>query len=226
MARIRSSALLLRLVPALFSVFVVPQAAAADQHTVHFGTADGGAIEGTLFPGGKTLAVVLAHGAVFDKESWYPQARRLQQDGVTALAFDFRGYGASRGPQDGGHLYQDVLGATAFLEREGYTHIALVGGSMGGAAVLNALAHRDDAHIVRALLLAPAGGEPIASPRIDKLFVVSAGDGLRSTVQSLYDRSAEPKKLEILPGSAHAQHIFAGPEANPLTDLVLRFLHP
>ncbi|MGA7802116.1 MAG: alpha/beta fold hydrolase [Gammaproteobacteria bacterium] len=222
----RPPALLFRLFPALLALFAVPTAVGASgHHPVHFRTADGGTIDGTLFPAGKALAVVLAHGAVFDKESWYPQARRLQQSGVTALPFDFRGYGNSSAP-DNGHLYQDVLGAVAYLEQQGYAHIALVGGSMGGAAVLDALARRDDPHITRVLLLAPAGGQPVAGSHIDKLFIVSAGDGLRSTVQSLYDRSDEPKQLEILPGSAHAQHIFAGPEAARLTDVLLHFLRP
>lgn len=224
----RPSSRMFRLFPALLALLAVPPASgAAGHHAVQFRTADGGTIEGSLFPAGKTLAVVMAHGAVFNKESWYPQARRLQQAGVTALPFDFRGYGKSTAPDDA-HLYQDVLGAVAFLEHEGYQHIALVGGSMGGAAVLKALAEGagDDPQVTRAMLLAPAGGEPVASTRIHKLFVVSEGDGLRSTVQSLYERSADPKRLEILPGSAHAQHIFGGPEAGHLTDLMLQFLQP
>ena len=195
----------------------------AAHHLVTYATADGGHIEGALFPvKSKPLVAVFAHGAVFDKESWYPLARHLQDKGIASLAIDFRDYGKSTGPAGG--LYHDLLGAVGFLEHRGYHRIALVGGSMGGAAVLTALQHTQDPHIVKAVLLAPAGGAPLSRPHLQKLFIVSRGDGLHSTVKSLCDQSASPKRLVVLPGSAHAQHIFATDQAGPLRALITRFL--
>ena len=46
---------------------------------VTFTTEDGARIEAAFFDGGQGRAVVFAHGAVFDRESWYPLAERLKK---------------------------------------------------------------------------------------------------------------------------------------------------
>ena len=43
-------------------------------------------------------------------------------------------------------------------------------------------------------------------------------------VEDQYERAPEPKRLEMLPGSAHAQHIFKTDQAEPLMQLILEFL--
>lgn len=192
---------------------------------VTFVTADGGTISGSLFRAAGPLAVVLAHGAVFNKESWYPLARKLEGLGISSLPFDFRGYGKSSAGRSGrSGRYLDVLGAVHFLEGKGFKKIGLIGGSMGGAAVLAALSHSDDPAIVKVLLLAPAGGPPLTNARMDKLFIVSRGDPLHLRVVKIYEATAQPKRLDVLPGSAHAQNIFASAEGPKLSGLMLRFL--
>ncbi len=190
---------------------------------VTFPTTDGGSIEAALFAGEGDRAAVFAHGAVFNKESWYPQAERLKKVGVTALSIDFRGYGNSKTGSTSAK-YHDVLGAVAFLEAKGFEKIAVVGGSMGGAAVLRALAHSDSKAIVKAVLLAPAGGDPIASASISKLFVVSEGDRLAVTVKGLHAASADPKELKVYSGDAHAQHLFKTEHAEDLTNRIIKFI--
>ena len=190
---------------------------------VAFPTADGGLIEAALFAAEGDRAAVFAHGAVFDKESWYPQAERLQKAGVTALSIDFRGYGNSKAGT-AAEKYHDILGAVAFLEAKGFEKIAVVGGSMGGAAVLRALAHSDSKAIVKAVLLAPAGGDPIASTTISKLFIVSEGDRLAATVQRLHEASTKPKELKVYPGNAHAQHLFKTEHAEDLMKRIIKFI--
>ena len=61
---------------------------------VSFETSDGGRIVANVYGEGEH-AVVLAHGAVFDKESWDGLAGRLAKEGMRAIAIDFRGYGKS-----------------------------------------------------------------------------------------------------------------------------------
>ncbi len=190
---------------------------------VTFQTSDGGTIEGALFAAEGDRAAVFAHGAVFDKESWYPQAERLQKAGVTALSIDFRGYGNSKAGSTA-EKYHDVLGAVAFLEATGFEQIAVVGGSMGGAAVLRALANSDSKAIVKAVLLAPAGGDPIPSSTISKLFIVSEGDRLAASVQRLHEASAKPKELKVYSGDAHAQHLFKTEHAEDLTNRIIKFI--
>ena len=63
---------------------------------VNFKTEDGGTIEASLFEGGKDLGVIFAHGAIFNKESWYFLCEKLQAKGVSSLSIDFRGYGNSK----------------------------------------------------------------------------------------------------------------------------------
>ncbi len=184
---------------------------------------DGAVIDGSLFGHNAHLAVVLAHGAAFNKQSWYPLARRLSTAGFEALTIDFRGYGRSKGGRSGA-LYQDILGAIDCLEQRGFRHIALVGASMGGSAVLNALAQTTDARISAAILLAPAGGPPLAQPGIRKLFVVSEEDGLRPEVERIFAASADPKTLRLFSGNAHAQNLFYTDHAAALDHLIVTFL--
>lgn len=191
--------------------------------TVTFATDDGGTIGGSLFVAKQNRAVVFAHGAAFNKESWYSLAERLQKEGITALAIDFRGYGNSR-PGRTAELYRDLLGALGYLEKEGCQHISLVGGSMGGAAILRALGHTVDPRIESVILLAPAGGDPSKSTTVRKLFVVAEQDRFRATVSTLYDGSAEPKQLKVYSGSAHAQHLFKTEHGKDLTSLIVHFL--
>lgn len=203
---------------------VGPRCSADDTfEIVSFATKDGGEIEAAFFAADGETAAVLAHGAVFNKESWYPLALRLREVGVTALSIDFRGYGNSKAGTSSAK-YHDVVGAVAYLEHKGFEKIAVIGGSMGGAAVLGALAKTGSKAIVKAVLLAPAGGDPIASASISKLFIVSEGDRLAATVKRLHESSAEPKQLHVYTGNAHAQHLFKTEHADDLTDRIVKFV--
>ena len=62
---------------------------------VDFSSEDGGKVEAAYFGSGKTKMVIFAHGAIFNKESWYFLAEEFQQMGVSSLSIDFRGYGNS-----------------------------------------------------------------------------------------------------------------------------------
>ena len=190
--------------------------------SVRFNTSDGGTIQGTLFPAGKELAVVLAHGAVFNKESWYPIAENLQAAGTSALAIDFRGYGESTAA-DSSARDLDIDGAIAFLEGKGYGAVALVGGSMGGNAVLVALSHNHDTQVVKAVILASAG-PAIRQTGIKKLFIVSKGDPIAAQTTACYEASASPKEMKVFSGSAHAQHLFKTEHAAELTKIIVTFL--
>ncbi len=196
----------------------------AQPRLVTFDTADGGRIHGHLYGGGDH-GVVLAHGMVFNKESWAPQAERLAAAGYTVLAIDFRGYGESVGGADDRALYQDVLGGVRFLNSRGLSTVSAIGASMGGGAAAGAAAIAEPGEIDKLILLSgvPIGGiERLASGAT--LFVVSEGEGMAPQVEDQYERAPQPKRLEILPGDAHAQHIFRTDQAEPLMRLILEFL--
>ena len=174
---------------------------------ISFSTADGGTVYANLYGDGQH-AVLLAHGAVFDKESWDGLAQDLSAEGYRVLAIDFRGYGKSTAGRAGRALYQDVLAGIRYLHNEGAERVSVMGASMGGGAVAQAAVVVAPDEIDKLILLA---GVPIATPeRIqgNKLFIVSRGDSLRDAVEDQFERAGEPKELTVLAGSDHAQHIF------------------
>ncbi len=186
---------------------------------VTFDTADGGRIQAHLYAGGER-SVVLAHGMVFNKESWAPQAERLAAAGYTVLAIDFRGYGESVGGSNSRALYEDVLGGVRFLKGRGLASVSVIGGSMGGGAAAAAAGMAEPGEIDKLILLSgtPIGGiEGIKSAAT--LFVVSEGEGMANQVEDQYQRAPGPKRLELLPGNAHAQHIFKTEQSDPLIRL-------
>ena len=190
---------------------------------VSFSTEDEGVIEASLFDASVDKAIIYAHGAVFNKESWYFLAEKFQRAGITSFCIDFRGYGNSNA-SNLNQKYYDILGAIEYLKSSGYSEISVIGGSMGGAAVLEAISRLDEPTISKAVLLAPAGGPAILSSSIDKLIVVSRNEAHFSRVKTIYDTSVDPKTLKEYPGKAHAQHMFKEIYADQLTQLIIDFI--
>ena len=193
-------------------------------HEVSFKTADGGKIVANLYGKG-SHAVILAHGAVFNKESWHDLATTLSKEGFTVLALGFRGYGKSLPGSQEQALYLDVLAAVEYLHTEGVKRISLIGGSMGGGAVANAAVEAKEGEINSVILLSPV---PIQTPEQMKagkfLFIASRDEPLVSKVREQYQRAPEPKALKVLEGNAHAQHIFETNQADELTKIILAYL--
>jgi pimeloyl-ACP methyl ester carboxylesterase len=210
-----------------------PSASASGPELVTFATSDGGTIEADRYGSGDR-AVVLAHGARFDKESWKKQARALAEAGFQVLAIDFRGYGRSHGGKldadPHADLDLDVLAAAQWLRARGAKQVSVVGGSMGGGAAALASTEAKPGEIDRMVLLAAPPIEHPERMKGRKLFVVSRDDRnadgsprLRD-VQDQYDRSAEPKEILVLEGSAHAQFVFDSDQGERLFEAILRFL--
>ncbi|MBE9544835.1 MAG: alpha/beta fold hydrolase [Proteobacteria bacterium] len=191
---------------------------------VDFGTEDGGKIEASFFSAGNRKVVIFAHGAIFNKESWYFLAEEFQRKGVSALPIDFRGYGNSTPGSTTKKMY-DILGAISYLRGRGFTDINVVGASMGGAAVLLALSN-NSIPIHKVVVLAPAGGPAISSTASDKLFVISENERMFSGVMAIYDESAEPKQIQIYPGKTHAQHLFKTDVRDDLIERIINFINP
>lgn len=189
---------------------------------VGFSSEDGGKVEAAYFNAGKTKIVIFAHGAIFNKESWYFLAEEFQELGVSALSIDFRGYGNSVKGDTDKKLF-DVLGAIAYAEKQGFKEICVVAASMGGAAVLSALSYKQTS-VSKVVLLAPAGGPSIKSSEIDKFFVVSKEERLYQRVKQIYTESQESKKMKEYPGNAHAQHMFKTSYAKELRKMIVDFI--
>jgi len=58
------------------------------------------------------------------------------------------------------------------------------------------------------------------------LFVASRDEPAVARVRQAYEAAPEPKQLLLLPGTAHAQHIFATDQSAALTAAIVDFLDP
>lgn len=187
-------------------------------------TSDGEAMTASEWGSG-SRAVLLVHGAAFDRASWDPLARRLAAEGLRVLAPDLRrdAAGRPRGPEV---WRRDVLAALEGLRRDGVDRVSVVGASLGGRAAADCLSEEPAGEVERLVLLAPAGA--LAPERIPgrKLVVLSRGEPAAAHLRRLYERLPEPKELEELDGSAHAQHVFATPAGPALEERLVRFLAP
>ena len=191
---------------------------------VSFLTADGGTVFADVYAASASDAVVLAHGAAFDKASWRPLAVWLAGRGHQVLAVDFRGYGRSTAGTDRRALFEDVVAAVRYMRGRGATRVAVLGASMGGGAVAEAVTRAVPGEIDRVILLSPT---PIANPqnlRGPLLFIASEKEPMIAQITEEYQRAPEPKQLVLLLGTAHAQHIFATDQAERLKTAVAEFL--
>lgn len=204
----------------------------ASHQTVSFPTRDGGLVYANLYGTGDR-AVVLAHGGQFNKESWEKQAQELVKAGFRVLAFDFRGYGQSRGPngtssEDDRRF--DVLAAVDYLRKSGAKSVSVVGGSMGGDYAAEA-AEANPTAIDRIVLLASGAYTTLVRMKGPKLYILARDDvegdakvPRLPAIRAQFEKSTGPKQLILLDGSAHAQWIFSTPEGDRLMREILRFL--
>ena len=104
---------------------------------VRFQAADGTSLDGVMVGSGPA-GVVLAHEYPADLCGYWPFAAYLAKRGLRAFAIDLRCFVRSACPEGDarGRVVDDLAAAVAELRRRGVTRVALVGASMGGAAVL------------------------------------------------------------------------------------------
>jgi pimeloyl-ACP methyl ester carboxylesterase len=215
----------------IVAIFLLTTFVGAQEH-VSFPTEDGGVVYGDLYGKGER-GLVLAHGGRFNKESWEKQARTFESAGFRVLAFDFRGYGKSRGPGDSAPmsapLELDVLAAVRYLRKTGSKTVSIVGGSMGGGAAGDASIASQPAEIDRVVFLGAHPNGPAEKLKCASLFIVARDDanddGPRlPTIQEKFQKAPEPKRLIIVDGSAHAQYLFQTDQAERVMKEILEFL--
>ena len=198
-------------------------AAAKPPEVVSFATADGGRVFADRYGDGSGSGVVLAHGAIFDKGSWRELAERLAERGHRVLAIDFRGYGQSVAPAKDDR-FEDVLAAVRYLHDAGVARVDVVGASIGGGAAAEAAARPGPVRSRGSSCLAPPA---IAHPdrlRVPTLLVSSRDEPAAARLREDFAKVPEPKRVLVLPGSAHAQHVFGTEQGAALTAAVVDFL--
>jgi len=206
---------------------------AGAQTPISIRAADGGTIAADSYGAGPH-GVVLAHGGRFDRSSWKDLASQMAAIGFRVVAIDFRAAVDARAGRETPCLYnehclaKDVTAAMRYLRTSGAKTISLVGASLGGGAVAQAAIESPSKDIDAVVLLAHMS---VRSPdRIPgrKLFLVArydTGDAPRlPEVRAQYERAAQPKQLDVLEGSAHAQFLFKTDQGPGLEYEILHFL--
>ena len=220
------------LAPRLLPFALAFAMAAHAQQTVSFAAEDGGQVCAILYGQG-IHTVVLAHGGRFNKESWRDQALSLTSAGFQVLAFDFRGFGCSKGPgqqdSDNAPFEKDVLAAVHYLKAHGAKTVSVVGGSFGGAAAGDASIKSKAREIDRVVFLGAAPNLPADGLKSRALFIVARDDSNGSgprlpDIWAQYEKVPQPKELIVLEGSAHAQFLFQTDQGARVMQEILRFL--
>jgi pimeloyl-ACP methyl ester carboxylesterase len=162
------------------------------------GTADGLAY--VLYrPDGESLGgVVTLHGAGSAKENHLDFVRACRAHGMSAVAFDQRGHGASAGPMDGRGI--DDIATIAALLAPGPDHpVGLRGSSMGGWFAL-AAAEAVGAEAVVAIC--PASGEGLVrgmrSGRFDVEVDLEAAEAMIDSADATRDAARLGERLLLL----------------------------
>ena len=177
------------------------------------------------------VTVVLAHHASGSLCQWWPYARSLAAAGYRVVAFDFDGCGAS--PPGDGDYPGEVAAAAEWARGHGARQIVLMGGSMGGTAVIVAAA-RLGASITGVIDL--SGPAAFASMdalgaarrvRVPVLFGYGTQDGaFAEGVQAVRAATAShDKPVVTVPGGTHGAALVDPEVGYPsVRDAVLRFI--
>ena len=177
----------------------------------------------------KTPAIIFIHQGGSDKSEWVSSRlfEEVVKKGFVALAIDIRGHGDSGGKarypeifNDPDQAPYDVLGALSYLRTLNFvdtSRIAVVGSSIGsnlacvasgksGYNIKTAVAISGKTEAVFNL----AGGK--TGLKFKSIYHISSradGGGNRAKwATELYDLTNEPRKFEIIDGSAHGVEIF------------------
>lgn len=196
--------------------------------TVSFTTPDGLRLSGVLYGSG-TTGVALSHQSDGTQNQWRGFAQHLAKNGYMALAFDFRGHGASAKPADISKEDIDLRAAIRFLRAQGATRIVLMGASLGGAVTLRVAATEPVAAVatLSAVAFMPTQevtDDTIKAIKAPKLFINSKLDTDADSTQHMYDVASQPKQIYLYPGIAHGVGIFSGDYGPDLTQRLLTFL--
>jgi hypothetical protein len=168
--------------------------------------------DAAYYPADGERAVVFVPGFIFNKESWKGLATTLQEQGIASVAISAK----SENP---------IRRAIQELVRRGHKDVILVGGSSGAAAILNTMEQVASVSVVSGVvLMSPVRGNPMDDQPVEKLFIVSEGERSFETVQKLHERSMDPKELMTIPGRAHAQFLFYGPNKAVVNAAIVEFV--
>ncbi len=192
----------------------------------HFSTSDHILLEADLYES-KPSWLILVHGKAYNKEIWkHGLAPAIVQAGWTVLAPNLRGYGTS---QPGAPLYErDVLAAVNFARDQGARQLVVLGASMGGTALIKALALLDKP-ITAAILLSPAGQPSdyhlLRGKARQGLLLYSEEEAYADNCRHVMEQIPFPLEVHTWPGILHAHQLLeSASSGSQAQDWILDFL--
>jgi hypothetical protein len=197
---------------------------------VTFQTADGVTLHGTLH-GESTQGVVLAPMYPGEQAGWKPFQEALASQGYRALAFDFRGHGASEGERSASTAPVDLAAAVAFMREHDVEQIVLAGAGLGGMAGIQ-LAAQDGGITGLVVISSPRSLEDLevtdgdlAALTLPTLWLGARND-MSQHVEEMYELAASSDKaLWIYEGSSlPGTFIFEGADGPDLERRLLEFV--
>jgi len=181
--------------------------------------------------GSEGPGIVFGHMYPADHGSWTAFSQEMAQAGFRTLTFDFRGYGESGGEKNIAAIDRDMEGAYRYLIGRKIRPVYLVGASMGGTAALIVAARVPVAGV--ATLSAPLAfrgldaTQALSKLAMPKLFIASADDlPAAEAVKELAAKTADPKLLKIVPGSAHGTDLLTTAQASSVKEALHAFFLP
>ncbi|HEY5731908.1 MAG TPA: alpha/beta fold hydrolase [Anaerolineales bacterium] len=183
------------------------------------------------------LVVVLAHGHTQSHKEWADFEKILIDNGITTMAFDFRGHGESGGSDLFSTIGIDITTVVEFLKQRGYERIACIGSSMGGSACAAGSIEGDIDGLV--MLSSPMNlgrGSRLIKKRdfqalsIPKIIMFTENDYIAfalEEIDSYYetaDDAGEPKDVYIYPGIAHGSGLFYDEQGDQVITILLDFV--
>ncbi len=183
----------------------------AGEQVIRFPGADG-TLPGVLLGTG-SVGIIFGHQTDGDTCQWIDAAREYAASGYRTLAFDFNGYGLarfSRSPT----VTADVVSATEYLKTLGVTRVALVGASIGGAAVVTAsvkvslpvaaVVSLSGSNALRTDAEPVAAAAQLTAPLLCVATRRDAGGAFATVATGMCPASAPgPRQLLLLDGSEH-----------------------
>lgn len=160
---------------------------------------------------GSEKAVVLMHQSGSGPESWDGFATKLGVSGLSSIA-------------PASNSGEDAAAAVDFLIKKGASDITIIGASIGGGAVQQAVGKLPLGSVRRVVLLSTATGPAMTDPNMSKLFVHASEDFfVRRSIQS-YEKASDPKQLVELGGTEHGQDLLTGDHGAEVESLILQFI--
>jgi pimeloyl-ACP methyl ester carboxylesterase len=159
--------------------------------------------------------------------TWLPLADALVCRGYRVALFDYSG---TQTPQ------HDVAAVTADLRGHGVRRAFLIGGSLGGAAVMHGGVEITPAvaGVVNIAGGLPDGVAMARRLRVPLLLVAARNDSILADLDApaprwmnqLYQAAARApdRRLVLVPGTEHASQLFISPQAQPVQNAVVAFL--